>query len=221
MYGWWQLQWWCNESGHLWKGEQCMEWMGPPWGRKEKTAGALTVTLWSSEGTAAGVFEEKEHLSSRPPSEPTRKVSKSQGDRASEVTPTLLLPLPYEQDTKNIRFHSGPPHRRSLIKKGKLLVCSVVDREVKRPNWISGIVWMWTSDPKCCSAKEKLVIPLFPAFLALFSHYMWSDLHQSFSQYWIQHLKTCRNIDNLLKSLLICPLYEKHWIFIMFWKEWL
>ena len=69
-----------------------MEWTGPLQGRKEKTAGALGVTLCPSEATAAGVVEEKEHLSRRPPSEPTRKVSGSQGDRAREVMPTVLLP---------------------------------------------------------------------------------------------------------------------------------
>lgn len=76
----------------LWKGEQWMEWTGPLRGLNRKTAGALRVTLWPSGGTAAGVWDEKEHLSSRPPSEPTRKVSGSQGDRAREVTPTVLLP---------------------------------------------------------------------------------------------------------------------------------
>ena len=47
------------------------------------------------EGVAAGVWAEKEHLRTKPPSEPTRKMSGSQGDRATEVTPTLLLPLAY------------------------------------------------------------------------------------------------------------------------------
>lgn len=76
-----------------------MEWTGPLRGLKEKTAGALSITLWPSEdiAAAAGVWEEKEHRSSSPPSEPTRKVSESQGDRAREVTPTVLLPRAYEQ----------------------------------------------------------------------------------------------------------------------------
>lgn len=69
-----------------------MEWTGPLQGLNEKTTGALSVTLCPSEGTAASVWEEKEHLSSRPPSEPTKKVSESQGDRAREVTPTVPLP---------------------------------------------------------------------------------------------------------------------------------
>lgn len=81
-----------ERSCDLWKGEQCMEWTGPLQGLNEKTAGALSATLCPSEGAAAGVWEEKEHLSSRPPSEPTKKVSESQGDRAREVTPTVLLP---------------------------------------------------------------------------------------------------------------------------------
>lgn len=68
-----------------------MEWTGPLRGLKEKTAGALNITLWLSKGAAASVWEEKEHLSSRPPSDPTRKVSESHGDRAIEVMPTLLL----------------------------------------------------------------------------------------------------------------------------------
>lgn len=69
-----------------------MEWTGPLRGLNEKTAGALCVTLRPSEVAAAGILEEKEHLSNRPPSEPTRKVSESQGDEAREVTPTVLLP---------------------------------------------------------------------------------------------------------------------------------
>ena len=70
--------------------------MGLRRGLKENTAGALRARPgpWSREGgTAAGVWEEKEHLSSSPPSEPTRKVSGSQGARAREVMPTWLLPL--------------------------------------------------------------------------------------------------------------------------------
>ena len=76
-----------------------MEWMGPLQGLNEKAAGALSATLWPSEGAAAGVFEEKEHLRRSPPSEPTRKVSESQGERAREVTPTVLLPRAYRQHT--------------------------------------------------------------------------------------------------------------------------
>lgn len=91
-----------------------MEWTGPLRGLNTKTAGALSVTLWPSEGTAAGVWEEKEHRSSRPPSEPTKKVSGSQGDRASEVTPTVLLPRAYEQ-------HKAA-HGRSLERTHHVLV---------------------------------------------------------------------------------------------------
>lgn len=72
-----------------------MEWTGPVQGLNEKTAGALCVTLRRSEGAAAGILEEKEHLSNRPPSEPTKNVSESQGDRAREVTPTVLPPRAY------------------------------------------------------------------------------------------------------------------------------
>lgn len=86
-----------EQSCDLWKGEQWTEWTGPLRGLNEKTAGALSVTLWPSVGAAAGVWVEKEHLSSRPPSEPTRKVSESQGDKAREVTPTVLLPRAYGQ----------------------------------------------------------------------------------------------------------------------------
>lgn len=74
-----------------------MEWTGPLRALNEKTVGALGVTLWPSEGASAGVWEEKEHLSSRPPSEPTKKVSESQGDRARVVTPTVLLPRAYRR----------------------------------------------------------------------------------------------------------------------------
>lgn len=97
-----------EQSCDLWKGEQCMEWMGLPRGLNEKTAGALSVTLWPSEGATASVWEEKEHLSSRPPSEPTKKVSESQGDRARQVTPTVLLPRAYGQQkaiTKVVTIH--------------------------------------------------------------------------------------------------------------------
>lgn len=69
-----------------------MEWTGPLRGLNEKTAGALWVTLRPSDAAAAGIWDEKEHLSSRPPSEPTKNVSESQGDRAREVMPTELLP---------------------------------------------------------------------------------------------------------------------------------
>lgn len=69
-----------------------MEWTGPLPGLKEKTAGALWVTLWPSEGAVDGILEEKEHRSSRPPSEPTKKVSASHGDNAKEVMPTELQP---------------------------------------------------------------------------------------------------------------------------------
>lgn len=69
-----------------------MEWTGPLLGLKENTAGAFRTTVRSSGGTAAGVWEEKEQRSSRPPSDPTRKVSGSHGDRARAVTPTVLLP---------------------------------------------------------------------------------------------------------------------------------
>lgn len=84
-----------------------MEWTGPLRGLNEKTAGALGATLWPSEGAAAGVLEEKEHLSNRPPSEPTKKVSESQGDRAREVTPTVLLPRAYGRH-KTTFFTSHP-----------------------------------------------------------------------------------------------------------------
>lgn len=84
-----------------------MEWTGPLRGLNEKTAGALGVTLWPSEGAAASVLDEKEHLSSRPPSEPTKKVSGSQEDSARELTPTLLLPRAYGQ-TKVRVLHSLP-----------------------------------------------------------------------------------------------------------------
>lgn len=86
-------------SCHLWKGEQWIEWTGPLQGLKEKTAGAIRVTPCPLVGAAASVLEEKEHLSSRPPSEPTRKVSGSHGDRVREVTPTLLLPRACGQHT--------------------------------------------------------------------------------------------------------------------------
>ncbi len=89
----------------LWKGEQCTEWTGPLRSLNEKTAGALSVTLWPSEGAAAGVWEEKEHLSSRPPSEPTKKVSESQGDTAREVMPTVLLPRTYRPHKTTSVFH--------------------------------------------------------------------------------------------------------------------
>lgn len=68
-----------------------MEWTGPLPRLKEKTTGAVWVLLWPSEG-AVGRALEKEHLSSSPPSEPTRKVSESQGDTAREVMPTELQP---------------------------------------------------------------------------------------------------------------------------------
>lgn len=71
-----------------------MEWMGPLVGLKEKTAGALGATVWPRLFTAARVWQEKEQRSSRPPSEPSRKVLESQGDRASEVRPTTLLLWP-------------------------------------------------------------------------------------------------------------------------------
>lgn len=67
-----------------------MEWTGPLAGLKEKTAGALGATVWPRLLTAARVWQEKEQRSSRPPSEPSRKVLESQGDRASEVRPTTL-----------------------------------------------------------------------------------------------------------------------------------
>lgn len=67
-----------------------MEWTGPPAGLKEKTAGALGATVWPGLLTAARVWQEKEQRSSRPPSEPSRKVLESHGDRASEVRPTML-----------------------------------------------------------------------------------------------------------------------------------
>lgn len=82
----------CVWRCHLWKGEQCIEWMGPLLDLNENTAGALRGTLWPLEDAAASVLEEKEHRSNRPPSDPTKKVSESQGDRAREVTPTALLP---------------------------------------------------------------------------------------------------------------------------------
>lgn len=84
-----------------------MEWTGPLRGLNEKTTGALGATLWPLEGAVAGVLEEKEHLSNRPPSEPTKKVSESQGDRASEVTPTVLLPRAYGQHKTTV-FTSHP-----------------------------------------------------------------------------------------------------------------
>lgn len=90
---------------HLWNGEQWMECTGPLRGLKEKTAGALSVTLWPSEGTVASIWEEKEHRSSRPPSEPTRKVSGSHGDKAREVTPTVLLPRALGQNKNTCVFH--------------------------------------------------------------------------------------------------------------------
>lgn len=75
-----------------------MEWTGPLQGLNGKTAGAFSVTLWPSKDTAAVIWELKEHLSNKPPSEPTKKVSESQGDRAREVIPTvLLLPRAYRQ----------------------------------------------------------------------------------------------------------------------------
>lgn len=85
-----------------------MECTGPLQGLNEKTAGALGVTLWPSEGTAAGVLDEKEHLSNRPPSEPTKKVSESQGDSAREVTPTVLLPRAYGQTKLHVFFTLHP-----------------------------------------------------------------------------------------------------------------
>lgn len=91
-----------------------MEWMGPLLSLNENTAGALGVTLWPSEGTAAGVMEEKEHLSNRPPSEPTKKVSESQGDRAMEVTPTVLLPRAYGQQNHMVFFTHTAGHKISL-----------------------------------------------------------------------------------------------------------
>lgn len=69
-----------------------MEWMGPLLRLKEKSAGAAWVRLWPAEGAEGGPFLEKEHRSSRPPSEPTRKVSRSQEDKAREVRPSELQP---------------------------------------------------------------------------------------------------------------------------------
>lgn len=68
-----------------------MEWTGPLPRLNEKTTGALWVLLWPSEGAVDRALE-KEHLSSSPPSEPTRKVSESQEDTAREVMPTELQP---------------------------------------------------------------------------------------------------------------------------------
>lgn len=92
-----------------------MEWMGPLRGLNEKTAGALSGTVWPSEGAAADVWEEKEHLSSRPPSEPTRKVSESQGDRAREVTPIVLLPRAYKQQNLQVSLFTYRPHEKSSL----------------------------------------------------------------------------------------------------------
>lgn len=69
--------------------------MGPLPSLNIKIAGALWVKLWPTEGTVASILEEKEHLSSRPPSEPTKKVSESQEDSAREVMPTVLQPRAY------------------------------------------------------------------------------------------------------------------------------
>lgn len=92
-----------------------MEWTGPLRGLNGKTAGALSVTLWPSEDAAASAWEEKEHLSNRPPSEPTKKVSESQGDRAREVTPTVLLPRACRrQKNKVLVCTHTAAHRRSL-----------------------------------------------------------------------------------------------------------
>lgn len=70
--------------------------MGPLPSLNIKIAGALWVKLWPWEGTVATILEEKEHLSSRPPSEPTKKVSESQEDSAREVMPTVLQPRAYQ-----------------------------------------------------------------------------------------------------------------------------
>ena len=84
----------------------------------EKTAGAFITTLLPSEGTAASILEEKEHLSSRPSSEPTMKVSGSHGDKAKEVTPTLLLLQAYGMTVFYLffidLFTNTGPHRISL-----------------------------------------------------------------------------------------------------------
>lgn len=61
-----------------------MEWMGPLARLKEKTAG--------ERRPPGGAVVGKQHLSSRPPSEPTRKESGSQGDGAREDTPTETQP---------------------------------------------------------------------------------------------------------------------------------
>lgn len=78
---------------YLWKGEKWSDWMGPARGEKENCAGACSVTLAPSGGTAATVRLLKEHLSTRPPSVPTRNMSVSQGESAREVTPIAVSPL--------------------------------------------------------------------------------------------------------------------------------
>lgn len=85
-----------------------MEWTGPLPGLKEKTAGALWVTLWPSEGAVDGILEEKEHRSSRPPSEPTKKVSTSHGDNAKDVIPTELQPRACKQSPTAVERVEGP-----------------------------------------------------------------------------------------------------------------
>ena len=82
-------------SAHLWNGEYCREWTGPLLGEKQNWAGARRVTLSPSGGAADTVWLEKAHLRTRPPSEPTRKESRSQGETARAVTPILLPPLAY------------------------------------------------------------------------------------------------------------------------------
>lgn len=67
--------------------------MGPPLGEKENCTGARSVTLSPSGGTAATISLPKEHLSTNPPSEPTKNVSKSHGESARDVTPMVVLPL--------------------------------------------------------------------------------------------------------------------------------
>lgn len=103
----------------LWKGEQWMEWTGPLLGLNEKTAGALKTRVRSSGGTAAGVWEEKEHRSSRPPSEPIRNRSGSHGDRARAVTPTVPLPRTCVPNrtirTTNRRTRSSTVLRLTLV----------------------------------------------------------------------------------------------------------
>lgn len=91
-----------KHKAHRWKGEKWTECIGPPRGEKENCIGARSVTLSPSGGTAATVSLLKEHLSTRPPSEPTKNVSRSQGESATEVTPIVVLPRVFREGNKSI-----------------------------------------------------------------------------------------------------------------------